>query len=68
MPYINVRIIEDDVTAQQKAEVIAGITDVMVRVLGKKPESTFVVIDEVPQDNWGHKGKSITQLRQQPQD
>jgi len=65
VPYINVRIIEDNVTAEQKAEVIAGITDVMVRVLGKKPESTFVVIDEVPLENWGHKGKSIAALRKE---
>ncbi len=67
MPYINVRIIEG-ATTQQKAEVIAGITDVMVRVLGKNPETTHVVIDEVPLENWGHKGKSVAELRQQPKD
>jgi 4-oxalocrotonate tautomerase family enzyme len=67
MPYVNVRIIEG-ATTQQKAEVIAGITDVMVRVLGKNPETTHVVIDEVPLENWGHKGKSVAELRQQPKD
>ena len=65
MPYINVRLIDDNVTAEQKADVIAGITDVMVRVLGKNPESTFVVIDEVPLENWGIKGKSVAELRKQ---
>ncbi|MDP2782112.1 MULTISPECIES: tautomerase family protein [Devosia] len=65
MPYINVRITDDDVSAEKKAAVIAGITDVMVRVLGKSPDSTFVVIDEVPMENWGHKGKSIAELRRQ---
>jgi 4-oxalocrotonate tautomerase len=63
MPYVNVRVTEDNVTAEQKREVIAGITDVLVRVLGKSPDSTFVVIDEVPTDNWGFKGTSITELR-----
>ncbi|MFD2649247.1 4-oxalocrotonate tautomerase family protein [Devosia albogilva] len=67
MPYVNVRIIEG-ATTEQKAEVIAGITDVMVRVLGKNPETTHVVIDEVPLENWGHKGKSVAELRQQPKD
>ena len=66
MPYINVRILEDNVTAQQKSDVIAGITDVMVKVLGKDPATTFVVIDEVPLENWGHKGKSVAELRKQP--
>jgi 4-oxalocrotonate tautomerase len=66
MPYVNVRILDDNVTDEQKSEVIAGITDIMVRVLNKTPESTFVVIDEVPLANWGHKGKSIAELRKQP--
>ena len=65
MPYINVRIVAG-ATTQQKADVIAGITDVMVNVLGKNPDSTHVVIDEVPLENWGHKGKSVAELRRQP--
>ena len=68
MPYINVRILDDGVTAEHKAEVIAGITDVMVRVLNKNPETTHVVIDEVPLDNWGVRGKSVSELRKQPKE
>ena len=67
MPYVNVRIVEG-ATTQQKAEVIAGITDVLVRVLGKNPDTTHVVIDEVPLENWGFKGKSVADLRKQPKD
>ncbi|MGB3338438.1 MAG: 4-oxalocrotonate tautomerase family protein [Devosia sp.] len=67
MPYINVRIVAG-ATTQQKADVIAGITDVMIKVLGKNPETTHVVIDEVPLENWGHKGKSVAELRKQPKD
>lgn len=63
MPYINVRITDDNVTAEQKLEVIKGITDVMVKVLNKSPDGTFVVIDEVNTDNWGFKGTSVTELR-----
>ncbi len=63
MPYVNIRIIEDDVTAEQKRQVIREVTDVLVRVLNKRPDGTFVVIDEVPTDNWGHKGDSVTELR-----
>lgn len=63
MPYVNVRIIEDGVTTAQKEEVIRGITDLMKRVLNKNPESTFVVIDEVPLENWGIGGESISARR-----
>ncbi len=64
MPFISVRIVEG-ATAEQKSAVIAGITDVMVKVLGKNPDSTHIVIEDVPLDNWGHKGKAVAQLRKQ---
>ena len=63
MPYVNVRITKDGVTAEQKLKVIKGITDVLVKELGKNPDTTFVVIDEVELDNWGHKGTSVAELR-----
>ncbi len=63
MPYVNIRITDDGVTAEQKRQVIREVTDVLVRVLNKRPDSTFVVIDEVPTDNWGHYGESVTEIR-----
>jgi 4-oxalocrotonate tautomerase len=62
MPYVNVRVLEG-VTAEQKLRLIERITQVLVEEMGKNPASTFVVIDEVPNDNWGHHGTSITKLR-----
>ena len=53
MPYVHIEITDEDVTDDAKAEVIAGVTDVLQRVLGKDPATTFVVIDEVPLANWG---------------
>ena len=63
MPYVNVRITKEGVTAEQKRKVIKGITDVLVKELGKNPDTTFVVIDEVELDNWGHKSTSVAELR-----
>ena len=63
MPYVNVRISADGNTAEQKLRVIERITQVLVEELGKDPAGTFVVIDEVPTDNWGHHGTSVTKLR-----
>jgi 4-oxalocrotonate tautomerase len=65
MPYANIRITRTGVTAEQKAAVIKGVTDVLVTVLGKNPQTTFVVIDEVDTDNWGIGGESITARRAQ---
>ena len=66
MPYVNIKITREGATADQKAELIAGVTDLLVRVLNKNPATTVVVIDEVDTDNWGISGQSVTKLRQLP--
>lgn len=63
MPYVNVRITREGATAEQKEEVIRRMTQVLVDVLGKNPETTVVVIDEVETDNWGIGGSTVTERR-----
>ena len=65
MPYVNIRITKESATAEQKAKVISGVTDLLRDVLGKNPQTTFVVIDEVETDNWGIGGETVTQRRKQ---
>jgi 4-oxalocrotonate tautomerase len=64
VPYINIRITDEGVTREQKAELIAGATELLRRVLGKNPATTVVVIDEVATDNWGIAGEVVTERRQ----
>ena len=63
MPYVNIRITREGATARQKAEIIKGVTDVLVAVLHKDPNSTFVVIDEVDLDDWGVGGLPVPEFR-----
>ncbi|MFZ3221747.1 MAG: 4-oxalocrotonate tautomerase family protein [Rugosibacter sp.] len=63
MPYVNIQITREGVTAEQKAELIRGTTELLVRVLGKNPATTFVIIEEVETDNWGIAGETVTALR-----
>ena len=63
MPYVNIKITREGATASQKAEIIKGVTDVLVRVLDKDPNGTFVVIDEVDLDNWGVGGVPVPEFR-----
>jgi len=67
MPFVNIKITRDGATADQKAELIKGVTDLLVRVLDKNPATTVVVIDEVETDNWGIGGESVTVRRKQGQ-
>jgi 4-oxalocrotonate tautomerase len=64
MPYVNIKITREGATREQKAEVIRGVTDVLVRVLKKDAATTFVVIDEVDTDDWGVGGEPVTALRE----
>lgn len=65
MPYVNVKVTKDGVTREQKAQIVREITDTLVRVLGKKPEHTHIVIDEIETDNWGFAGMLTTDYRAQ---
>ena len=47
MPYVNIRITREGATSEQKRQLIRGATDLLVDVLDKDPNTTFVVIDEV---------------------
>lgn len=67
MPYINIKVTREGVTAEQKAALIKGATDLLVTVLGKNPATTVVVIDEVETDNWGIGGESVTVRRKRGQ-
>lgn len=62
MPYINIKITDTDVTREQKAALIAGATALLVEVLHKKPETTFVIIDEINTDNWGIGYQQVSSL------
>lgn len=65
MPYVNIKITggSEAPSAEQKAELIRGVTELLSRVLNKNPETTVVVIDEIDMDNWGIGGKSVTVRR-----
>jgi 4-oxalocrotonate tautomerase len=63
MPYVNIKITREGATAEQKARLIKGVTQLLVDVLGKNPATTVVVIDEVEMDNWGIGGESVTDRR-----
>jgi 4-oxalocrotonate tautomerase len=64
MPYVNVKITKEGASREQKAELIQGITRLLVDVLGKNPATTVVVIEEVEMDNWGIGGETVSVIRE----
>lgn len=66
MPYVNIKITreQEPVTAEQKAALIKGVTDLLVEVINRGPTTTVVVIDEIEMNNYGVGGETIMVRRQ----
>ena len=61
MPFINVKIIENVFTAEQKQDVVRRLTDAMVSIEGENMRSvTWVVVEEVASGDWGIGGNALT--------
>jgi 4-oxalocrotonate tautomerase len=72
MPIVTIQVTREgtkpgttSVTAEEKAQLIKGVSDLLLNVLNKPPESTFVVIEEVDTDNWGWGGLPALEFRKQ---
>ena len=63
MPYINIKLTPEGLTSENKKEIISKMTQILVEVLNKNPETTIVIIDEVTADNWGIGAKTVTERR-----
>ncbi len=73
MPYVNIKVTREGgpdgtgPSAEQKAQLIAGVTSLLQDILGKNPATTFVVIDEVALEDWGIGGVPVQEYRKQAQ-
>lgn len=70
MPIVTVQVTREGTTpdrnsdtAEEKAAIIKGVSEVLLNVLNKPLESTYVVIEEVDLDNWGWGGLPTVQYR-----
>lgn len=71
MPIVNIRVTREgttpeqsSVTSEEKRRLIKGVSELLLEVLNKPLDSTFVIIEEVELDNWGWGGISVRELRQ----
>lgn len=55
----------DAVTAEEKARLIKGVSELLLDVLGKPLDSTFVTITEVDLEDWGWGGLPVEAFRKQ---
>ena len=61
MPLINVKVIENVFTSEQKHDIVERLTDAMVTIEGDNMRAvTWVVIEEVKSGDWGIGGNALT--------
>jgi len=63
MPFVNIKITNENVTPEKKAALIKGTTQLLQDIMGKNPKTTVVIIEEVETDNWGIGGETVTAIR-----
>ena len=74
MPMVTIQITREGsapgraaATAEEKAALIKGASQLLLDVLHKPLEATFVVIEEVELENWGWGGLPVAEFRKQRQ-
>jgi len=70
MPIVTIQVTREGsapgrtaVTAEEKTRLIAGVSQLLLDVLNKPLDATFVVIQEVELENWGWGGLPVSELR-----
>ncbi|MDR3543627.1 MAG: 4-oxalocrotonate tautomerase family protein [Desulfosporosinus sp.] len=59
MPFVNLKLVKDQVSSEQKKKLIEGITDLIVNIMGRDRDLTVITIDELGRDNWAIGGKTL---------
>lgn len=70
MPIVTIQVTREgtrpdraSVSAEEKAALIKGVSELLRDVLHKPLEATFVLIEEVDTDNWGWGGLPVLEYR-----
>jgi len=72
MPIVNIMVTREgntpgatSVTPEEKARLIKGVSEVLLEVLNKPLNATFVTIQEIELDAWGWGGLPVPEYRRQ---
>jgi 4-oxalocrotonate tautomerase len=61
MPLLNVKVIENVFTDEQKKQMVERLTDAMVSIEGENMRGvTWVIVEEVRSGQWGIGGSALT--------
>lgn len=59
MPFVNMKLVKNQVSSQQKRQLIEGLTDLIVNIMGRDRHSTVITVDELNEDQWAIGGRTL---------
>lgn len=59
MPFVNVKLVKQQVDQHQKDALIEGLMDIIANIMGRDPNFTVIVVDEIDASNWFIGNKSM---------
>lgn len=60
MPYVNLKILKNQVSEKQKEQIAEGLTSLIAEIMGRNKNFTVITIDELENDNWIIGGKKLS--------
>jgi len=59
MPFVNLKIVKNQVTLEKKKELISGLTDLIVNIMGRERKHTVITVDELEESQWAIGGITL---------
>ena len=59
MPFVNLKIVKNQVSLEKKKELISGLTDLIVNIMGRDRNSTVITVDELDESQWAIGGVTL---------
>jgi 4-oxalocrotonate tautomerase len=64
MPFVNVKLVKQQVNIESKQLLIDGIMDIIVKIMGRDRNFTVITVDELDASNWFIGGQPISKTGQ----
>lgn len=59
MPFVNMKLLKNQVSLEKKKELISGLTDLIVNIMGRDRRTTVVTVDELEASQWAIGGVTL---------
>ncbi len=62
MPFVNLKLVKGQTTPEQRQNIMKGLTELIVNVMGRKRDFTVITVDELEKNQWSIGGKTLEEL------